>query len=690
MAAVFLKLFNMSITASWLVLAVILLRVLLKKAPKALRCVLWVLVGVRLICPFSLESTFSLIPSAQTVPESIISGPSFDIQTGFEGVDTRVNNYLGDRYFEGVSVPTHTGGNTMSVLAMIWIIGVIAMLVYTVASYIRFRKKVEEAVEVKENIWLCDRISTPFILGLFRPRIFLPSAMQESDMPYVIAHEKAHLQRRDHWWKPLGFALLSVYWFNPVLWIAYILLCRDIELACDERVIKGLGAEGKKPYAGALINCSVSHRAVAACPLAFGETDIKGRIKSVLHYKKPAFWVSLVAAVACIAVTVCFLTDPKGIQLKDLNQVDAQLTSVTVSTDHGSYEITAKESMEYARDFMNEMRVNRTAVSANRSEDRPKANTVIFHYTSADTDGWDNSYFFNSDCTEVWLNDYIKPTLTHKVRHPEIVRQFFDSRIETLCTGVIPSEGLSLEIASAEFSGTEPYMDVKWINNSDKDLSFGEVFCIYKEVNGAWERCEFPENYGFDLPAYLLPAYSSRMQRYNLGVLDIKQPGKYLFESHCSFERTDSDLDALRNYKVYFEFELKENTDGGISYTSKPSSFPGSIADPNGTYQAYSFTDSADCMAPTVLLSETDDTFQFTYSVLSSYIAYGKYELTGKTLTLQTNDGKYTYVFRVKGDSFVFDAAASSEIPKYKYSADFGKPECPVPDGAVFAPADGE
>lgn len=690
MEAVFLKLFNMSVTASWLVLAVLVLRVFLKKAPKSVRCVLWALVGIRLICPFSVESAISLMPSTQTVPDSIISGPSFDIQTGVAGVDMRVNNYLGDRYFEGVTVPAGTGSNIMAVLAMIWTAGILVMLIYTLVSYVKLHRKVNEAVEFQDNIWFCDRIATPFILGVFRPRIFLPSAISESDMPYVIAHEKAHLKRHDHWWKPLGFALLSVYWFNPVLWIAYILLCRDIELACDEKVIKDLGTENKKPYAEALINCSVSRKTIAACPLAFGGTDIKGRIKSVLRYKKPAFWVSLAAVAACVAVTVCFLTDPKGIQLKDLNQVDAQLTSVTVSTDSGSYEMTAKESMEYARDFMSEMRVNRTAISGNRSEDRPKTNTVTFHYTSADTEGWENSYFFNSDCTEVWLYDSLKPTLTHKVKHPEIIRQFFDSHIETLSNGVIPLEGLSLEVVSAEFTGADPYMDVKWINNSDKDLYFGETFCIYKEVNGSWEQCKFPENFAFDLPAFSLPAYSSRVHRYDLDVLDITQPGKYLFESDCSFERTDSDTDALRNYNVCFEFELQENTDGSITCTSNPSSFPGTIANPAGTYKAYSFTGSVDYMAPTILLSETDGTFQFTYSVFSSYIAYGKYELNSKALTLRTDDGKYIYVFRVKGNSFVFDASKSSEIPKYRYSADSAEAECPVPDGAVFTLADGK
>lgn len=242
MEAVFLKLFNMSIAASFMILAVVPLRALLKKAPKALRPVLWALVGIRLICPFSLESTLSLIPSAQTIPDTVLSGPSFSVQTGFEGVDTRVNAELADRYFEGVTAPTNTGLQITSLLSVIWVIGIFALAVYAVVSYVKLRKQTAEAVPYRENIYLCDRIPSPFILGIVKPRIFLPASINEADIPYVLAHEQAHLKRRDHLWKPLGFLLLSIYWFNPLIWIAYILLCRDIELACDEKVIKAMKA----------------------------------------------------------------------------------------------------------------------------------------------------------------------------------------------------------------------------------------------------------------------------------------------------------------------------------------------------------------------------------------------------------------------------------------------------------------
>ena len=360
MSDLFISLFNMSITASWLVLAVVLLRFILKKAPKWINTVLWAFVGFRLICPFSFESIFSLIPSTQTIPQNITNGPSFDVNTGINIVDTQVNDYLGSHYFEGVTVPVNTGFTAVNIITVLWLLGIIAMMVYTGISFIRLNQKVREGVVQKDNIWLCDRIDTPFILGLFRPRIFLPSGMAESDMEYVIAHENAHLRRRDHWWKPLGFILLTVYWFNPVMWLAYILLCRDIELACDEKVIKEIGTDIKKSYSEALINCSVSRRTISACPLAFGETGVKGRIKSVLSYKKPTLWVIIVAVISCIVVGVCFLTNPvssNGIVEKIVNENGYTITNqekieVTLSIPKSSLpeSIYSEEGYEFEND----------------------------------------------------------------------------------------------------------------------------------------------------------------------------------------------------------------------------------------------------------------------------------------------------------------------------------------------------
>lgn len=311
MSDLFLKIVNMSISASWLVVAVLILRLVLKKAPKWVNVLLWGIVAVRLICPFSFESALSLIPSAETFPEKIISGPSFDVQTGITPIDNRINDYLGDRYFEGVTVPTNNGNNVMTILTIVWIIGILLLATYTIISYQRLNRKVDTAVHYKDNIFQSENVSSPFVLGIIKPRIYLPFNMNGQDLEHVVAHEQAHIRRKDHWWKPLGFFLLTIHWFNPLIWWAYVLLCRDIELACDEKVIKGLSNEQRADYTQALVACSVNRRMIAACPLAFGEVGVKERVKSVMNYKKPAFWVIIIAVNVCVGVAICFLTNPK-------------------------------------------------------------------------------------------------------------------------------------------------------------------------------------------------------------------------------------------------------------------------------------------------------------------------------------------------------------------------------------------
>ena len=315
MSAVFLKLVNMSIAAGWLSLAVIAFRLFFRKVPKWVFCVLWGLVGIRLICPVTVESIFSLLPSGETIPQEIVYAKEPTIHSGVTYLNSYVNPIISDKLApaaEGAVSPMQT---IVLGAAVIWVIGVLVMTGYGVISYVRLYYRIREAVPCyncikRDIIWLCDHISTPFILGVFNPRIYLPSDMNEADMEFVIAHERAHLKRRDHWWKPAGFALLTVYWFNPVMWVAYILLCRDIELACDERVIRDFGAESKKSYLETLINCSASKRVISACPLAFGEVGVERRVKNVLYYKKPAFVVLAVAVIACIVAAVCFLTNP--------------------------------------------------------------------------------------------------------------------------------------------------------------------------------------------------------------------------------------------------------------------------------------------------------------------------------------------------------------------------------------------
>ncbi|MBR0342980.1 MAG: M56 family metallopeptidase, partial [Oscillospiraceae bacterium] len=310
MSAIFLKILNMSITASWLIMAVILARLFLKKAPKWIFCILWALVAIRLLCPLSLESALSLVPSAETVNTTHYAARPY-IQSGIDVIDNVANDYLGSHYFEGVTVtPGDSPSNPINVISIIWIIGMTVMFLYALISYIRLKKSVGASVPVRDNILSCDEVKSPFILGIIKPLIYVPSSMTEPTLDYVITHETAHIKRHDHWWKPLGFLLLSVYWFNPLCWIAYILLCRDIEMACDEKVIRDMDKGNMAAYSQALLDCSFPKKRIAACPLAFGEVGVKERVRGVLNYKKPTFWIILIAVIACIGIAACLMTDP--------------------------------------------------------------------------------------------------------------------------------------------------------------------------------------------------------------------------------------------------------------------------------------------------------------------------------------------------------------------------------------------
>ena len=312
MNELFLKIINMSISASWLILAVLILRLVLKKAPKWVNVLLWGIVAVRLICPLSFESALSLIPSSETIPLDIEMAAKPTIDSGVPAINSVVNPVL-----SSFAPPQHvlTSANPLQIwipiLNIIWLIGVGALLLYTAVSYWRLCRKVDTAVRYKGNIFQSENVSSPFVLGIIKPRIYLPFNMNGQDLEHVVAHEQAHIRRKDHWWKPLGFLLLTIHWFNPLMWLAYVLLCRDIELACDEKVIKELGNEQRADYMQALVACSVNRRMIAACPLAFGEVGVKERVKSVMNYKKPAFWVIIIAVIICVGVAACFLTNPK-------------------------------------------------------------------------------------------------------------------------------------------------------------------------------------------------------------------------------------------------------------------------------------------------------------------------------------------------------------------------------------------
>ena len=322
MGEVFLKVLNMSITASLLILAVIGFRFIFRKTPKWVHCFLWSVVAIRLICPFSIESAFGLLSSTEPIKDyAVVEGETQDyipsINSNLQFVQKSVNPMLAKSFaYEEADSVTPLQVVTYS-CGIVWCGGMIFLMLYAVISLFRLHLQIRESVPYKDNIMICDTVKSPFILGNIRPRIYLSSGLNENEIEYIVAHEYAHLKRKDHWWKPLGYVLLCVYWFNPLCWIAYILFCKDIELACDEKVIRDMDIQDKKEYSRTLLSCARQRESVLVCPLAFGEVGVKERVKSILNYKKPAFWLILVSIAVCVMIAVCFFTtSPRKYQIR--------------------------------------------------------------------------------------------------------------------------------------------------------------------------------------------------------------------------------------------------------------------------------------------------------------------------------------------------------------------------------------
>ena len=574
MEAIFLKILNMSITASWLVLAIVILRLILKKAPKAISVFMWAVVGVRLICPFSFESILSLIPSAETVPQDSIYSEAPAIHSGVPIFNSTVNPIISESLAPEVGASVNPMQIIAFVASVVWIVGIVAMLLYTVISYFRIHRKVREAVPYQDNIWLCDHIDTPFILGVIRPRIYLPSNMNEQDIEYVIAHEKAHLKRHDHWWKPLGFLLLTVYWFNPILWIAYILLCKDIELACDEKVIKDMGTEIKKPYSEALINCSVPRKMISACPLAFGEVGVKGRVKSVLNYKKPAFWIIVVAVIACIALSVGFLTNPA-------TKLDTNMASFIeeqiIEYHHGGY----KSGEFYCTDFKvlgtNKDKENTTVYMWVLYSEYDKVNGKIEDVSGAhiptvitvkktDSSQYELVEYWEPRDGSYYAED-IKEKFPWYLHGKALDSQRYIKEQQENCNRKAQAYFASANSINTEFEGVyislesyntdeggQTHFNVVWHNETNSEITFGESFSIEQKTGTEWKDAEFDEDEVFHLIGILLKPQSTENKTYITEHYDLSKAGTYRLVLPFSVK----DGDNYKQYKTWAEFNVGE------------------------------------------------------------------------------------------------------------------------------------
>lgn len=360
---VFLKLLNLSISASWLILAVLVLRVVLKKAPKWVMPLLWGVVALRLVCLFSIESALSLIPSAETIPSEIVTETREPVLYEQATLDIVTNPTLPSATEVPVGVSRQQAQVDFNIYSVLWLAGMAALLVHALVSAGKLKRKLATAILLRDNIYESEFVDSPFVFGVVKPNIYLPMHMDEGTAAYVIAHEHAHLARRDHLWKVLGYLVLALHWFNPLVWVAYILFCRDIELACDEKVVKGLDGAARADYSQALLSCAAPGRAVAACPLAFGEGNIKTRVKSALHYKKPAFWVAAAAVLAVVIMAVCFLTNPRSergslVWAQKLNAADVASIELYVPAEGEArqYKKLDTEEMAQAVELINSSR----------------------------------------------------------------------------------------------------------------------------------------------------------------------------------------------------------------------------------------------------------------------------------------------------------------------------------------------
>ncbi len=562
MTGIFLHLVNMSITAGWIVLAVAVLRLLLRKAPRWMLCLLWGLVGIRLLLPISIESVISLIPSKETIPPEIIYSPAPQIHSGINTFNNAVNPIISESFAPEAGASVNPLQVILGIASYVWLAGIAAMLLYTLISFLRLKSKVRISIPTQKDVYICDNINTPFILGIIKPKIYLPSTLSAEDTAYVLAHEKAHIKRKDYLWKPLGFLLLTVYWFNPLLWVGYILLCRDIELACDEKVLASEQSISKKEYSTALLHCSVPRHMIAACPLAFGEVGVKQRIKNILNYKKPAFWIICVALVLSIIASVCLLTNPVT---KDEDNFGAEVLSTGSEIEGVSLEIV-------------DLNLEETSTSVpyieikwkNENNESYTCGEPFFMYKKVDGE-WVNIRHGNSVFTMIGYTIPKHGDFTHKyslwdieIDEPGEYRftsHFLRDKGDTTPTQYktwiefevkeIPSPkdysfavvkqgsdryGVSLDVVRVSTKGDDPFIEIRWNNDTDYDFTATNEYKIYKhEIADNWELLN-EGNYEWEDIAHVVPAKDSFTKKFSLKNFDIgslTNNGKYRFE--CPF-----------------------------------------------------------------------------------------------------------------------------------------------------------
>lgn len=656
MSEFFLSVVNLSITASWLILAVIFARPLMKRAPRWIVCALWALVAIRLCLPISIESRASLVPSTETVPQNVEMMPSPRIDSGIPIVNEAINPAIAELSL----APTPADSMNplqlwVPIAAAVWLIGITAMVVYALVSYLRVRKTVAASIPAGEGVRVCDDIKSPFILGIFKPIIYLPSKLPMNTVEQVLAHERAHLARHDHWWKPLGYAILSFYWFNPLCWVAYILLCRDIELACDEKVIRDMDRESVAAYSQALLDCSLNRRVIAACPLAFGEVGVRERVKAALSYKKPAFWIIIAAVVVSIVIAVCFMTNPsKKLEGKLGVSMDMAVAEHNMDSERGEFFTYSSKVFKI---------------------DRQRGKTTVYAWILSEGFGYEDGEVITlygssvpvavtfdtsdkSDSSTYPVIEYWEPR--DGGYYAEDIRARYPASIQAeAMNGDSFAGDLKLENAGAAYDyfvgnpkdGNGVFTLTKWtvesarafnqfVREGDFALSKAQINVLIERANGIKRLVKRNEYAGFT-PGYQICVKLEGINKYSRY--------EYIYFNGYSAERDM--VEVIFNNERYvvedddFAAYLRSVTSGATSLTC-------------GTYK---YNDSA-------LTINSDGTAQFIFSPISSYIYIGNYSVDGDRLDVGG------YIFTITDEGLRFNA---DESPEYVWGGFFR-------DGSVF------
>ena len=687
MENLFIKLFNVSVTTSFVVLAVILVRFIMKKSPKWIICILWSLVGLRLVFPFSIESVLSLIPSAETLPPDIMVTHTPEIHTGIPIINSSINPIFTESFKPNLATSANPMQIIIFIASIIWIVGIAVMLIYSAISYFYLRQKVSVSIKNSDNIYYCDNIKSPFILGLIIPKIYLPSNIQNDSYNYVLSHEKAHIKRLDHIWKPLAFLILSVYWYNPFLWVAYILFCQDIETACDQKVIKSMESEEIKGYSTALLNFSINRKLINACPLAFGEVGVKTRIKSILNYKKPAFWIIILTFVLAIAVAICFLTVPKNKPNTESSLPTAQnltcFTPYRLDYNDGmfSYVPSIETFLCYCLDEdLNLYTIdnNNLATSLGKMEE-----------ITLDSKNFDSRLKQN-----FWLTKFSTTGFRHDNKRAFILKVDNKDEKDDEIYLLLEQENGDYYIAMGYYNMNlaEPKNEdksiIRWIfkvNPSENKNTYlqtqnshtnGRVF-YYKEPTYEYAQPEIVR--------------SNDLEKAELEKL-IKKMKKLKWDDDSLTDRISFNFDGYlyyNGYKIFFGYEqnvlfcnqyfanIKDNLLEPLKILRKTAKE--NIFTKKEIYY-YEKANEYSGFSTVLTLDYINNSFTFSASPLSSYLPIGKFDFDGNILTCKTADGAYIYVFKKEGNNLYFNAKKSSTVNLY----DISNKGNLLPDKSVF------